>query len=102
MILLFRPLLPVVLHAGNKHFFSTASMNSKLMKELAYVDGAWVKALSGKTFDVLSPTTAEKIASVPDMDDKDTERAIDAAAKVKILYDLSTLQACNKLQLIAC
>ena len=89
MILLFRPLLPVVLRAGNKHC-STASMNSKLMKELAYVDGAWVKALSGKTFDVLSPTTAEKIASVPDMDDKDTERAIDAAAKVKILYDLST------------
>ena len=89
MILLFRPLLPVVLRAGNKHF-STANMNSKLMKELAYVDGAWVKALSGKTFDVLSPTTAEKIASVPDMDDKDTERAIDAAAKVKILYDLST------------
>ena len=93
MILLFRPLLPVVLRrAGNKHF-STASMNSKLMKELAYVDGAWVKALSGKTFDVLSPTTAEKIASVPDMDDKDTERAIDAAAKVKILkilYDLLT------------
>ena len=93
MILLFRPLLPVVLRAGNRHFFSTASMNSKLMKELAYVDGAWVKALSGKTFDVLSPTTAEKIASVPDMDDKDTERAIDAAAKVKILkilYDLLT------------
>ena len=90
MILLFRPLLPVVLRrAGNKHF-STASMNSKLMKELAYVDGAWVKALSGKTFDVLSPTTAEKIASVPDMDDKDTVMAIDAAAKVKILYDLST------------
>jgi len=60
----------------------TASMSSsKLMNNLAYVDGAWVKSLSGKTFDVFNPTTAELIASVPDMDDKDTGRAIEAAAK---------------------
>ena len=58
--------------------------SSKLMNNLAYVDGAWVKALSGKTFDVFNPTTAEKIASVPDMDDKDTDKAIEAAAKVHI------------------
>ena len=56
--------------------------SSKLMNNLAYVDGAWVKSLSGKTFDVFNPTTAELIASVPDMDDKDTDRAIQAAAKV--------------------
>ena len=56
--------------------------SSKLMNNLAYVDGAWVKATSGKTFDVLNPTTAEFIASVPDMDGADTGRAIEAASKV--------------------
>ena len=59
--------------------------SSKLMNNLAYVDGAWVKSLSGKTFDVFNPTTAELIASVPDMDDKDTGRAIEAAAKVLLI-----------------
>ena len=39
----------------------------------------------GKTFDVFNPTTAELIASVPDMDDKDTGRAIEAAAKVLLI-----------------
>ncbi len=59
-------------------------MASKLVKNLAFVDGAWVSALSGKTFEVRNPATAEVIASVPDMDDKDTLKAIESANKVRM------------------
>ena len=85
---MFRPLILVVLRTGARNLSTTSAemASSKLMNNLAYVDGAWVKALSGKTFDVFNPTTAELIASVPDMDDKDTGRAIDAAAKVNWHY----------------
>ena len=81
---MFRPLILVVLRTGARNLSTTSAemASSKLMNNLAYVDGAWVKALSGKTFDVFNPTTAELIASVPDMDDKDTGKAIEAAAKV--------------------
>jgi succinate-semialdehyde dehydrogenase/glutarate-semialdehyde dehydrogenase len=56
--------------------------STAMFKNLGYIDGAWVKAISGKTFKVKNPTTGEVIASVPDMDDKDTMKAVEAAGKV--------------------
>ncbi|MDX5435646.1 MAG: aldehyde dehydrogenase family protein, partial [Pontibacter sp.] len=45
----------------------------------AYVNGAWVKALSGKTFEITNPATGELITAVPDLGVEDVRRAIDAA-----------------------
>ncbi|MBI4694825.1 MAG: NAD-dependent succinate-semialdehyde dehydrogenase [Gammaproteobacteria bacterium] len=50
-----------------------------LVKQLAYIDGAWQKADSGRTFAVTNPATGERLADVPDMGVAETRRAIEAA-----------------------
>ncbi|GAB0073364.1 hypothetical protein IBA8403_39590 [Pseudomonas syringae] len=45
------------------------------------IDGQWVDALSGKTFDSLDPARAEPWAQLPDADEADVERAVQAAQK---------------------
>ncbi|EPM58716.1 MULTISPECIES: aldehyde dehydrogenase, partial [Pseudomonas syringae group] len=40
------------------------------------IDGQWVDALSGKTFDSLNPALAEPWAQLPDADEADVERAV--------------------------
>ncbi|MFD3001833.1 NAD-dependent succinate-semialdehyde dehydrogenase [Pontibacter toksunensis] len=52
---------------------------SIIFKTEAYVNGAWTKAASGKTFEVTNPATGEVLASVPDMNREDVRKAIDAA-----------------------
>ena len=57
-------------------------MASLLKGSKAYVNGQWVEASTGKTFDVKNPVDGKVIASVPDMSAGDTKVAIDAASKV--------------------
>lgn len=45
------------------------------------IDGQWVDALSGKTFDSLNPALAEPWAQLPDADEADVERAVQSAQK---------------------
>ncbi len=52
-----------------------------LLREQAYVDGAWVDAASGETFPVLDPATGGTIASVPRMGADDARRAVAAAER---------------------
>jgi len=52
---------------------------SLFKKDVCYVNGEWVKAKSGKTFDVHDPATGELIGTSPEFDAQDTEKAIDAA-----------------------
>lgn len=44
-----------------------------------YINGKWVSAQSGETFEVYNPSNGEKIGSVPDCNAKDAEKAIQAA-----------------------
>jgi len=46
-----------------------------------FINGEWLKAKSGKTFDSLNPATGEVVGSVPDGGAEDATAAIDAAAK---------------------
>ncbi len=46
-----------------------------------YVDGKWVDAQDGKRFDVFDPSTGEVIATAPDSQPADVERAIDSARR---------------------
>ncbi|TAM57818.1 NAD-dependent succinate-semialdehyde dehydrogenase [bacterium] len=50
-----------------------------LVKQLGYVNGAWIPADSGRTFPVLNPATGEHLADVPRMGASETKRAIAAA-----------------------
>jgi hypothetical protein len=53
--------------------------NKKLLQTKGYINGEWVDAKSGKTFDVVDPATGEKLVTLPEMGKEDTARAIDSA-----------------------
>jgi succinate-semialdehyde dehydrogenase/glutarate-semialdehyde dehydrogenase len=57
----------------------TRLIDPSLLRNQAYVDGAWVSADSGATFPVTDPADGRVIAHVPDMDATETRRAIEAA-----------------------
>ena len=52
---------------------------NNLLKNQAFVNGKWVNAASGKTFNVTNPATGEIIGAVPDMSREDVRQAIEAA-----------------------
>jgi succinate-semialdehyde dehydrogenase/glutarate-semialdehyde dehydrogenase len=71
-----------VLLAERELMTSAATLrDAGLLKERAYVDGEWVAAGSGSTFEVSDPASRDVIARVPDMDGDDTRLAIDAAQR---------------------
>ena len=53
--------------------------NKNLLKTQAYINGAWIDAESGKSFEVINPSSGEIIVNVPDLDVNDARVAIDAA-----------------------
>ncbi len=53
--------------------------DASLLRQQAYLNGAWVDADSGQTFDVINPATGAHIGSVPLMGAAETRRAIEAA-----------------------
>ena len=46
-----------------------------------FIDGKWVEAASGKTFDTINPSTGEVLAAVAEGDAEDIERAVAAARR---------------------
>jgi succinate-semialdehyde dehydrogenase/glutarate-semialdehyde dehydrogenase len=59
--------------------FAMQLKDPSLFKQLAYVDGQWIGADSGATFDVTDPATGEVIARVADLGAAETTRAVAAA-----------------------
>ena len=53
--------------------------NPGLMRTQAYIDGAWVGADDGSTFEVTNPADGAVLAEVPDLGVAETRRAIEAA-----------------------
>lgn len=62
---------------------SSVSAKNKMyqQQENAYVNGQWISAKSGKTFDVFNPANGNIVGTVPDMSIEDTEVAIESAHK---------------------
>jgi len=56
-----------------------ALRDASLLRTLAYIDGSWIGADSGKSFDVTNPADGSFIAPVPDMGPAEARRAIEAA-----------------------
>lgn len=54
--------------------------DKSLFKQQTYVNGKWVDAKSGKTFEVTDPASGKVIGTMPEMNKEDTEEAIKAAA----------------------
>ena len=57
------------------------SSSHPLIFSQAYIKGAWTDAIQGQTFEVRDPYRGEVITRVPCMDQRDVERAIDAAER---------------------
>jgi succinate-semialdehyde dehydrogenase/glutarate-semialdehyde dehydrogenase len=55
--------------------------NTSLLKTKSYINGVWLGADSGKTFDVRDPASGEIITSIADLGKDETRRAIEAADK---------------------
>lgn len=61
-----------------------------LFKEQCYINGKWVNAQSGKTFEVHDPATGKVIGTMPEMDKHDTNDAIKAASDALVSYRKTT------------
>ncbi|KAK5401755.1 hypothetical protein LTR06_010862 [Exophiala xenobiotica] len=53
--------------------------NKSLLRNQGFIDGRWVDAISGRTFDVVDPASLDKLASIPEMGTEDTVAAVEAA-----------------------
>ncbi|KAJ2969756.1 hypothetical protein NUW58_g9904 [Xylaria curta] len=65
--------------------------------DVCYVNGEWVQAASGKTFEVHDPATGKLIGTCPEFDGKDTEKAIAAAAEAFKTFRTKTGRERSKL-----
>lgn len=54
-------------------------LKSPLLRQEAFIGGAWVGARDGLMFEVRNPSTREAICSVPDMNTHDAADAIEKA-----------------------
>lgn len=68
-----------------------------LFKELAYIDGLWVAADDGTTFEVTNPATGQVIAKIPQMGSAEAERAVIAAHKAFKLWKRQTAKQRSEL-----
>ncbi|WP_338862610.1 NAD-dependent succinate-semialdehyde dehydrogenase [Mycetohabitans rhizoxinica] len=64
--------------------------DSSLLRDLAYVNGAWVGADEGRTFEVIDPATGRTLAAVPTMGAAETRCAIDAAQLAQRAWRVKT------------
>ncbi|KAI1304837.1 aldehyde dehydrogenase [Xylaria venustula] len=58
----------------------------ELFRNQAYVNGEWIGAKSGKTFDIIDPGTAQPFATCPDMSAEDVDAAVQAAGEAFATY----------------
>jgi aldehyde dehydrogenase (NAD+) len=73
-------MLSVIKHSAKRGAaFSTKAASYKPTQLKLLIDGKFVNALSGKTFDTLNPATEEKIASIPSAAKEDVDLAVKAA-----------------------
>jgi succinate-semialdehyde dehydrogenase/glutarate-semialdehyde dehydrogenase len=76
-------------YASMQH--SVPPLNDKsLLKSQAYVNGQWVDAKSGKTFEVTDPASHKVIGTMPEMDKEDVTAAIQAAEKALVSFRKTT------------
>jgi len=61
-------------------------VDTGLLHTQAYVDGRWLDADSGETFEVLNPATGEVLAEVAKCGTAETRRAIEAAESAQVSW----------------
>ncbi len=69
------------------------SLNSALLKQQVFIDGAWQDADGGETLSVTNPANGETIGSIPLCRRPETARAIDAAHRALPAWKALTAEA---------
>ncbi|UDL91968.1 NAD-dependent succinate-semialdehyde dehydrogenase [Mesorhizobium sp. PAMC28654] len=64
----------------NRHEALDRLADRRLLRELAYVDGHWTASEAAESFEVTDPATGATVAFVAALDNRQTTKAIDAAA----------------------
>ena len=83
----------------NTHINTKKVEKNSLIKTNSFINGHWVNAESGETFDVTNPANGEVVASVPNMNVADVRKAIDAANDAWPAYrDLTAGERANLLK----
>ncbi|KAI1073903.1 aldehyde dehydrogenase [Whalleya microplaca] len=76
------------------HAFVNLDLKSpELFRDLAYVNGKWIEAKSGKRFDIIDPGCNKTFATCPDMSADDVDDAVQAAHEAFKLYRTYTPRA---------
>ncbi|KAI1367877.1 aldehyde dehydrogenase [Xylaria arbuscula] len=60
--------------------------DADLFRNSAYVNGEWIGAKSGKTFEIIDPGTNQPFATCPDMSADDVDAAVQAAGEAFATY----------------
>ncbi|KAI1490470.1 Aldehyde/histidinol dehydrogenase [Biscogniauxia mediterranea] len=92
-----RNTFPLVVSRLASNMASKLKDPSLFKTDVAYVNGEWVKAASGKTFEVHDPATGKLIGTCPEFDAKDTEHAIAAAGAAFASFKTKTARERSKL-----
>jgi succinate-semialdehyde dehydrogenase/glutarate-semialdehyde dehydrogenase len=66
---------------ATKAVVGVSLQDSRLFRQAAYIDGAWVETSAQGEIDVDNPATGETIGTVPRLGKAETRQAIDAAAR---------------------
>jgi succinate-semialdehyde dehydrogenase/glutarate-semialdehyde dehydrogenase len=72
--------------------------NPSLWRNSCYINGAWIQAESGETFNVINPYDNTILAAVPNCQRSETKRAIDAAQNAFSSWKL--LSASDRLKIL--
>lgn len=67
--------------------------NPSLLKSHAYIDGRWLQANSGETFDVMCPSDGKLVGQAPNMGASETADAIQGAQKALPAWKALTAKA---------
>ncbi len=76
-----------------KTFSGVALQDSRLFRQAAYVDGAWIESTAHGVIDVDNPATGDIVGTVPRLGQSETRRAIDAAARAFPAWRKTTAKA---------
>ena len=60
---------------------SSQLKDKELFKQQCFIDGKWISSDDGETFDILNPSDATLIGTMPNVKKSETIRAVDAAKK---------------------
>ena len=60
---------------------SSQLKDKELFKQQCFIDGKWISSDDGETFDILNPSDATLIGTMPNVKKSETVRAVNAAKK---------------------